>query len=309
MTGEDNTAVTTLGGVAGYLNGGITDEQASKLDAIMGISKKSISSLGKYKGGSALYNSLQTNNKTAFDVASVLDNKFGFTYAGDSMLQYYKYRDWCINTKHMEPGSQVSPGYINWCKDNGLKVPLPYYGGTSISAPSSTFVAGDPNARKGGKGEGVSSSRRTVSPKVSSPRYGTHYTSSYMSSSNGGRGTSSSYSTTPMRTSITTDAGTPSSKVTKVTNNYTNNSGNLESLMREVVTILGNISGSTDNLSLLRDIKSGINNTSNVIVNTGSGTGSSSTRKTTSSKNGSSGNVSGTVTVSEKTARKIAFGQ
>ena len=106
--------------------------------------------------------------------------------------------------------------------------------------------------------------------------------------------------------------GTPSAAMTdqqrqvaqSVTTTYSDET--MEKLMREVINILGVISNNSGNLSLLKDIKSGLSagNTNNIVSNTNNTTvnanGKSKTKQTRQ--------TSTRMSRDEEAARRIAFG-
>ena len=137
----------------------------------------------------------------------------------------------------------------------------------------------------GGSGEG---------PTIQNKRY----VGSESKSFSGGRG---DIDVTPIQKSIVSNIGNKDNQVTRLSNTNINvDNTNLEQLMMQMVELLGNISASSKNLDLLRDIKTGIRNT-NIVNNKTTNNITNGKKRTTTQQS------STTMSDNERTARQIAF--
>ena len=105
----------------------------------------------------------------------------------------------------------------------------------------------------------------------------------------------------PVRSTVPTKSVGTTSNIANLTNNTINmTTGNVEALLTQAIKILTVISNNSNNLELLKDIKSGVGKSSNFV----------STTNNISSGNGiEHKTASGIISSNEQTARKIAFGQ
>lgn len=175
----------------------------------------------------------------------------------------------------------------------------------------------------GGSGTGPKNKRSTkmgsTTTKNNIPRGGSGSGPDGQNKGNGPTVNTNKYSLRPIdaelkdSTTVSTPVhGTPSAAMTdqqrqvaqSVTTTYSDET--MEKLMREVINILGVISNNSGNLSLLKDIKSGLSggNTNNIVSNTNNTTvnanGKSKTKQTSQTSTRMSRN--------EEAARRIAFG-
>ena len=139
--------------------------------------------------------------------------------------------------------------------------------------------------KRGGHGEGPS----LKTNKYSTPRTNNNYENDYEQS---------------VLVMDKTDIGMTAQQREVVNNTSSYGDENLEKLMREVINILGVISNNSGNLTLLKDIKSGLSGNNTVVSNTANTTVNANGK----SKSKQTMQTNARMSRNEEAARKIAFG-
>ena len=139
--------------------------------------------------------------------------------------------------------------------------------------------------KRGGHGEGPS----LKTNKYSTPRTNNNYENDYEQS---------------VLVMDKTDIGMTAQQREVVNNTSSYGDENLEKLMREVINILGVISNNSGNLTLLKDIKSGLSGNNTVVSNTTNTTVNANGK----SKSKQTMQTNARMSRNEEAARKIAFG-